>query len=88
MCKILFSLMFIVFSQVCFAIDNTDEYRASPPIIPPQAASCLQTTMTNAGSSSWKTINLNIKNLCATAVNFQNTTITFENTSNLNTRVC
>lgn len=48
-------------------------------------SSCIQGTFTNSGSKWWKTIYLTLTNKCGAPVDFQNTTVTFSNLSNLNT---
>lgn len=58
---------------------------AAKPIIAPQPTTCIQSTFSNTGSNYWKTINLQLKNNCGQAVDFQNTTVTFLGASNLNT---
>ncbi|VVC75802.1 Chitinase D [Aquicella siphonis] len=75
--RIILFLIFILMPPVAFA--------GNVPVVPSQAASCIQTAFSNSGSKFWKTIYLKITNQCGQAVDFQNTTVTFLNTKNLNT---
>jgi len=51
----------------------------------PQPTSCIKGAFTKSSTSSWVTISLAITNNCPTTVDFQNSTITFNNSVNLNT---
>ncbi|HVT62860.1 MAG TPA: hypothetical protein VHD33_05160, partial [Legionellaceae bacterium] len=46
---------------------------------------CISAQFTNTGDQNWKTITLKLTNNCNNTVDFQNATITFKNTSTLNT---
>jgi chitinase len=74
----MWSLVFLIFSQHAFA-----SYIVNSHV--PQASSCIQTTWSNSGSKYWQTIYLTFTNQCGMSVDFQNTTVTFLNKSNLNT---
>ncbi|KTC80293.1 chitinase [Legionella cherrii] len=58
---------------------------AKTPIIAPQPTSCITGSFSSTGTSSWQTVSLKITNNCNQTVDFQNSTITFSNGSNLNT---
>ena len=75
--RLLFALLFTIFSQAGFADTHA--------IIPPQSSSCIQSSFTSSGNVWWKTIYLTLTNTCGQSVDFQNSTITFLNASNLNT---
>ncbi|WP_419418678.1 glycosyl hydrolase family 18 protein [Legionella sp. D16C41] len=60
------------------------EGMASPVVTVPQPTTCISANFSSTGSSSWKTISLKLTNNCDQAVDFQNSTITFTTTSNLN----
>ncbi|MCW8397987.1 glycosyl hydrolase family 18 protein [Legionella sp. PATHC038] len=58
---------------------------AKTPIVAPQPTSCITGSFSSTGTSSWQTVSLKITNNCSQTVDFQNSTITFSNGSNLNT---
>ncbi|CEG57408.1 glycosyl hydrolase family 18 protein [Legionella fallonii] len=57
---------------------------AFTPIIVPQPTTCVAANFSATGNSNWQTISLKLTNNCNQSVDFQNSTITFSNASNLN----
>ncbi|STY29504.1 chitinase [Legionella wadsworthii] len=51
----------------------------------PQPTACIESTFSATGDNYWKTITLTVTNQCGTTIDFQNATITFQNTIPLNT---
>lgn len=62
---------------------KTNITKLTPSIAQP--TTCIKGTFSHTGSSSWITVALKITNNCATTADFQNSTITFNNSINLNT---
>lgn len=58
---------------------------AKTPIVAPQPTACITGSFSATGTSSWKTVSLKLTNNCNQSVDFQNSTITFSNSSNLET---
>ncbi|CAM2921767.1 chitinase [Legionella steigerwaltii] len=58
---------------------------AKTPIIAPQPTSCITGSFSSTGTSNWQTVSLKVTNNCNQTVDFQNSTITFSNSSNLET---
>ncbi|RMX15001.1 hypothetical protein EAS68_13170 [Legionella jordanis] len=56
---------------------------AAPAVAQP--TTCIASQFTATGNEHWKDISLKLTNNCGQAVDFQNATITFDNTSNINT---
>jgi len=54
---------------------------------PQPAPSCVTAVFSNSSSSGWSNISLVIKNSCTSTIDFQNSTITFTNSKNLNASV-
>jgi len=50
-----------------------------------QPTTCITSQFTSTGSSNSKKVQLKLTNQCTAAVDFQNSTVTFENTASLNT---
>jgi endoglucanase len=59
----------------------------SAPVSPlaPQPTACIVSTFSTTGVNFWKTIILTLTNQCGTTIDFQNSTISFQNTIPLNT---
>lgn len=74
--RLLLGLILSVFAHICFA---------AHPVIAPQPSACIKATFSNTGDQYWKTISLVLTNNCGQSVDFQNTTVTFSNATNLNT---
>lgn len=55
---------------------------ATPSIAQPTA--CVSSQFSASGDQHWKTITLQLTNKCSTAVDFQNASVTFRNSSSLN----
>ncbi|WP_131762292.1 glycosyl hydrolase family 18 protein [Legionella jamestowniensis] len=62
---------------------SMDTSAAAPAIAQPTA--CIGSQFTATGNAHWKDISLKLTNNCGQPVDFQNATITFNNTTNLNT---
>ncbi len=60
---------------------------AQPVLTPsiPQPTACISTQFITSGDQHWKSVTLKLTNGCSKAVDFQNATVTFKNTSALNT---
>ncbi|KTD76328.1 glycosyl hydrolase family 18 protein [Legionella waltersii] len=58
---------------------------ASPPSPNIQSVACITPQFTSTGNQHWKSINLKLTNNCGQVVDFQNSTITFQTTTALNT---
>lgn len=58
---------------------------AKSPIVAPQPTSCITGSFSSTGTNSWQTVSLKLTNNCEQTVDFQNSTVTFSNGSNLNT---
>ncbi|WP_240610478.1 hypothetical protein [Legionella qingyii] len=71
----------ILVGFLCFLNDGF----AKTPIVAPQPTSCITGSLSSTGTKSWQTISLKLTNNCNQTVDFQNSTITFSNSSNLNT---
>ncbi len=55
-----------------------------PIVLSPQPTTCVVSSFSNTGGQYWKTISLQLTNKCGQPVDFQNSTITFLDQSNLN----
>lgn len=58
---------------------------AQSPILPPQPTTCISGVFSSTGDINWQTVSLKITNNCSQTVDFQNSSLTFSNKSNLNT---
>lgn len=58
---------------------------AKTPIVAPQPTSCITGSFSSTGTQHWQTVSLKLTNNCNQTADFQNATITFSNSSNLNT---
>ncbi|APF02919.1 TPA: glycosyl hydrolase family 18 protein [Legionella pneumophila] len=58
---------------------------SSPPSAIIQPVSCITSQFTSTGNQHWRSINLKLTNSCGQAVDFQNSTVTFQTKASLNT---
>jgi endoglucanase len=58
-----------------------------PPLITPQATTCIVSTFSSTGTQYWREISLNLKNNCGKAIDLQNANISFISNILLNTNV-
>ncbi|MDX1836071.1 hypothetical protein DIZ81_03440 [Legionella taurinensis] len=58
---------------------------STPPPTTIQPIACITSQFTATGNEHWKSINLKLTNSCGQAVDFQNSTVTFQTTAALNT---
>lgn len=73
-------ITFFLFLPIsCFATPK----KASTTV--PQPTPCVVGTFSKTGNQFWSIVSLQLKNNCGQTVDFQNSTITFNNASNLNT---
>lgn len=79
--SLLFGLgTFALLSHSAFA-----QPKIAPPRIAPQPTACITSQFNVSGGQWWKSIDLKLTNNCGKAVDFQNSTVTFETTKALNT---
>ncbi|MDX1900910.1 MAG: glycosyl hydrolase family 18 protein [Gammaproteobacteria bacterium] len=76
-----FSFIFISL----FTALATSVHAAAPVTVAQAAPTCIASAFSQSGGSGWYTMSLKITNNCSTAIDFQNSTITFQNTKNLST---
>lgn len=73
-------LLLLLFPLVCLAAQPQQGLTKAP-----QPTTCIIGTFTSTGGPFWKDVSLQLKNQCGQTVDVQNTTITFINSTPLNT---